>query len=155
MSNLRFCVCTLALTLLSAPALAKNETLAERGKRLCDEAGVPLEDCTALPPALRGVAPPTQTAARRPELRPAAEVVPLAYGTGTYGWCEDCTSLLGAAPVTPWDAFGGRQFQPINADGGGGGAVSADNGAPAGGDNGGGDNGGGDNGGGDNGGICD
>ncbi len=43
----------LALIILAEKAHAKSETLVEHGKRMCEEAGVPLADCTALPPALR------------------------------------------------------------------------------------------------------
>ncbi|MGI9510730.1 MAG: hypothetical protein ACR2QJ_15430 [Geminicoccaceae bacterium] len=53
MLYLRLCVCPILALLASAPAFAKTETLAERGKRMCDEAGIAPEDCTILPPALR------------------------------------------------------------------------------------------------------
>lgn len=101
-----------AIALLSAPALAKkNTTLAEHARTLCEEAGVPLEDCQALHPSLR----PQKVAVAKPAPKPTG---PLGlgratYGTGKYGWCNDCTSILAAAPVTPWENFGGRQRQPL------------------------------------------
>ena len=129
MLNLRSCTFVIAIVVASAPAFAKNETLAERGKRMCEEAGVALEDCTILPPALRnsipntdlGVArsvtpiPNAEVAVVRPVPRPlpAVSARPSTFGTGKYGWCEDCTSLLAAAPVTPWSEFSGRQYEPL------------------------------------------
>ncbi|MGI9504955.1 MAG: hypothetical protein ACR2RE_18070 [Geminicoccaceae bacterium] len=164
MHYMRLCVLLLVSALTSTSAFAKSETLAERGKRMCEEAGVSLEDCNILPPELRGDGP--SVAAVTPAPRPVDGPEPAAFGTGKYGWCEDCTSVQAAAPVTPWSAFGGRQFQPINADGGQSGSVSdsastgdpgGDDGDGGGGDDGGdggGDDGGGDDGG-DGGGICD
>ncbi|MGI9486915.1 MAG: hypothetical protein ACR2RF_13765 [Geminicoccaceae bacterium] len=113
MSRQRICVYLAVTFLASAPAFAKNETLVERGKRMCAESGVPLEDCTILPPALRGAGPNANVAAVTPAPRPLGidNPGPAAFGTGKYGWCEDCTSLLAAAPVTPWSDFGGRQFR--------------------------------------------
>lgn len=107
MLHFRLCIGLLAIVVISTPAFAKNETLAERGKRLCAEAGVPLEDCKVLPPSLRQ----TKVAATEPVK--ALGVGPAKYGTGKYGWCDDCTSVLAAAPVTPWETFSGRQWQPI------------------------------------------
>ena len=43
----------LALIIPAGEAHAKGETLAERGKRMCEQAGVPLSECVALPPVLR------------------------------------------------------------------------------------------------------
>ncbi len=101
-----------AIALLSAPAFAKkNTTLAEHAKTLCEEAGVPLEDCQALHPSLR----PQKVAIAKPAPKPTGPLGlgrPI-FGTGKYGWCDDCTSLLAAAPVTPWETFGGRQRQPL------------------------------------------
>ena len=113
MSFPRLCVYLAMTFLASVPAFAKNETLVERGKRMCGESGVPLEDCTMLPPALRGGDPNSNVAAATPAPRPLSidNPGPAAFGTGKYGWCDDCTSLLAAAPVTPWSDFGGRQFQ--------------------------------------------
>ncbi|MGH1477385.1 MAG: hypothetical protein ACRBM6_01425, partial [Geminicoccales bacterium] len=100
MVGFRYATLLLAASVLSAPALAKDETLADRGKRMCEEAGVPLWECTILPPDSRPSPPaPVQTAAIAPELQP--------FGTGKYGWCDDCTSLIAAAPVEPWSKFGG------------------------------------------------
>ena len=115
MLYLRFYACLLVAAVIGGPAFAKTETLAERGKRMCEEAGVALEDCHILPPGLRGPGPDSTIAAATPEPRPIKELGPgpAGYGTGKYGWCEDCTSLLAAAPVTPWSTYGGRQFQPI------------------------------------------
>ena len=114
MLNLRLYVCLMLAILVSDPALAKNETLAERGMRMCEEAGIPLEDCKMLPPVLRGADPNANVAATTPDTLPMNGLGPgpAAFGTGRYGWCEGCTSLLAAAPVTPWAAYGGRQFQP-------------------------------------------
>lgn len=114
MISLRFCVCLIAISLGSHSALAKNETLAERGKRMCEDAGVSLEDCAILPPTLRG-----HTASIRPAPRPAIDAPAAAarFGTGTYGWCEDCTSLFAAAPVTPWSAFNGASSWSDGDDG--------------------------------------
>ncbi len=113
MSFLRICVYLSATFVLSAPALAKNETLAERGKRMCEESGIAPEDCTMLPPELRGSGPKAHAAAVTPAPRPLGLNAsgPAAFGTGKYGWCRDCTSFLAAAPVTPWADFGGRSFQ--------------------------------------------
>ena len=113
MSFIRICVYLIAVIVASSPALAKNETLAERGKRMCEEAGVPLEDCNILPPELRGDGANSNVAAATPVPRPLGidNPAPNAFGTGKYGWCDDCTSLLAAAPVTPWESFGGRSFQ--------------------------------------------
>ncbi|MEM7044583.1 MAG: hypothetical protein AAF543_17380 [Pseudomonadota bacterium] len=82
---------------------------------MCEEAGVPLEDCVILPPDLRDPGPDSAIAEAAPETLPIKDLGPgpAAFGTGKYGWCEDCTSLLAAAPVTPWSAYGGRQFQPL------------------------------------------
>ncbi len=98
----------LAVSVVATPALGKVETLAHRGKRMCEEAGIPLSECMMLPPALRGV---PQSPVAEPAPAPAT-TPPTAYGTGKYGTCEDCTSLFAAAPVTPWETFSGRQFQP-------------------------------------------
>ncbi|MEZ5932502.1 MAG: hypothetical protein R3F54_11195 [Alphaproteobacteria bacterium] len=113
MMVLRVCIVLIASASVSMAADAKNETLAERGKRMCGEAGVPLEDCTILPPALRHSAPVARAAAVTPAPRPVdlPDARASGFGTGKYGWCEDCTSLLAAAPVTPWSAFGGRQYE--------------------------------------------
>lgn len=113
MSFIRIGVYLIITVLASTAAFAKNETLAERGKRMCEDAGVPLEDCTILPPGLRGAGPTTNVAAVTPAPRPFgnAGTGPATFGTGKYGWCDDCTSLLAAAPVTPWSDFGGREYQ--------------------------------------------
>ena len=116
MRYIRICVLLFASALASTSAFAKSETLAERGKRMCEEAGVPLEDCNILPPGLRGEGP--VAAAATPSPRPTNGPEPATFGTGKYGWCDDCTSVLAAAPVTPWSAFGGRKFDPINDNGG-------------------------------------
>ncbi|MDH3664050.1 MAG: hypothetical protein OEU92_29225, partial [Alphaproteobacteria bacterium] len=131
MLYLRLCVCLMLIPLASAPALAKTETLAERGKRMCEEAGVPLDDCQMLPPAMRGTDPNAAVAEATPAPLPMNDLGPsaAAFGTGKYGWCEDCTSLLAAAPVTPWSAFSGRQFQPIRDEDDG--RASAGNSSPA------------------------
>ncbi len=113
MPFIRICVYLAVAFLAGAPAFAKNETLAERGKRMCEESGIPLEDCTALPPALRGAGQGADIAAATPAPKPLGidNPGPAAFGTGKYGWCDDCTSLLAAAPVTPWSDFSGRQFR--------------------------------------------
>lgn len=100
----------LAALLLATPAFAKNETLAERGKRMCADADVPLSECTILPPAMRGLSPTRQIIATP---APAVPAKTAAFGTGKYGWCADCTSLFAAAPVQEWSTFGGRTFQPL------------------------------------------
>ena len=175
MSNGRFYSCLLLASLLSGPVLAKNETLVERGKRLCDEKGIQLENCLALPPGLRREEPDTEIGQAEPVFTPIALAKPLGatMSAERYGWCNDCTSAFGPSAVEPWSTFGGRQRQRSrdedNRDfaraetsgttGGGGGGDNGggggggDNGGGGGGDNGGGgggDNGGG--GGGDNGG---
>ncbi|MEM8949200.1 MAG: hypothetical protein AAGA21_03760 [Pseudomonadota bacterium] len=144
MSFIRICAYLIAVIVASSPALAKNETLAERGKRMCEEAGVPLEDCTILPPELRGDGANSNVAAATPVPRPLGldNPAPAAFGTGKYGWCDDCTSLLAAAPVTPWESFGGRSFQSERDDNERQ-TASLDNSAP-GGDPGDGDSGNGD-----------
>ena len=170
MRAVRLCVGLAAITLLSASAFAKNNTLAEHAKNLCDEAGVPLEDCKALHPSLR----PQKVAVAQPALKPTGPLGlgRVVYGTGKYGWCDDCSSLLAAAPITPWENFAGRQRQSVRdeddrsfADAGSGSAPggpdsdsgvgdasnSADNGDSGGGNS---DNGGGGDTGG-NGEICD
>ncbi|MEM9441082.1 MAG: hypothetical protein AAGA73_11595 [Pseudomonadota bacterium] len=108
----RLSVGVIAIALMSAPAFAKTDTLAEHAKKLCEEAGVPLEDCKGLHPSLRTTAVAVAKPAPKPEPSRGVGLGLAAFGTGKYGWCEDCTSLLAAAPITPWENFAGRQRQP-------------------------------------------
>lgn len=112
MLALRLSVGLVAIALSSAPAFAKNDTLAEHAKRLCEQAGVPLEDCKGLHPSLRTSTVAVAKPAPKPGPTRGLGLGLATYGTGKYGWCEDCTSLLAAAPITPWENFGGRQRQP-------------------------------------------
>ena len=140
MLNIRLCVGLITITLASGSALAKNETLAERGKRMCEEAGVPLEDCPILPPDLRNGDIATVVPEAKPlggsgadSLLGVAGDTPASFGTGKYGWCPDCTSLLAAAPVTPWEDFGGRPNRQQRDEDENRSVASLDSGTPGGG----------------------
>jgi hypothetical protein len=138
MPTTRLCTLFLATSMLASPAFAKDETLADRGRRMCEDAGIALSDCRILPPKDR-VAAARQTLQAAHSPRSLAAAVP--FGTGKYGWCADCTSLFGAAPIEPWSRFAGRTYSPPRdeddrttvADGTGGGAIGTGAGGAAGG----------------------
>ena len=112
MTGLRYSAFLFASSILITPVMAKDETLVDRGKRMCEEAGIPLSECRILPPGNRAVlVQQIATTSSSSSQNAVDDQAP--FGTGTYGWCDDCTSFFAAAPVKPWSAFGGREYRPL------------------------------------------
>jgi hypothetical protein len=102
-----------SLTTMTAPAWSRADDLVERALHLCRNVGIQREDCTILPPDLRGQAKPASVqtvvhvlpAPARP--RSAVAVVPV--DRPRYGWCPDCVTAFGPAEEKQtWEELGSR-----------------------------------------------